>query len=538
MNNFKDRIFSAENEYPLRRYVVPCRHVISAHRSCNYDIFENCKILRNFTCSDYPVCQVEHGGHLILDFGVELNGGIRIVTGFMQTAKVRIRFGESVAEACGEPNMDHAVHDVVLPLGLLSSVDFGNTGFRFVRLDALDGDLVLANVCAIAETHCFKQLGYFCSSDPQLDLIFNTAVHTVSLCIQDYIVDGIKRDRLLWGGDMHPEVMAILSVFGAIEPIERTIEQLCLHTSQGKFINDHTGYSLWMLLVLRDLYLHSGDKVLLDKYKDFIICNTGRYLDMIAADGTVTFPGYAFLDWPSSNAPTEVQAGLHALLAMALDASCDMYKAWAMDTSVIEAFRRRLTLKVPHPAGNKGAAALQQLAGLADRSDILAREPFKRISTFLGGYVINAKPVIAALELVKKYWGGMLDMHATTFWEDFDLEWCSSNPVKVDEMPEPGRKNIHSDFGDYCYKGLRHSLCHGWATGPVTWCMQNILGIKVIAPGCRKIAFAPDLAGLEFAEGAFPTPHGLIKVSLRAGAEPQITVPEGVEVSEKPEFQS
>lgn len=516
--------------YPGQRYTVSCRRVIASGNCTGSDILIGNGVLRNFTCNEFPVCKVEQGGFLVLDFGIELSGGVRIVTDFMLSCSVRLRFGESVTEACSEPNGDHAIHDVILTLPQLASTDFGNTGFRFVRLDVLKGDLALVNVCAMAEMHNYPQLGYFKSSDPRLDQIFNTAVHTVSLCIQDYIIDGVKRDRLLWGGDMHPEIMAILPVFGAIEPIERTLEQLCFHTRKGKFINDHVSYTLWILKVIYDLWLHSGSEDLLDKYKEFIIENTDRYLKMIAPDGTVTFDGHAFLDWPSSENPVETRAGVHGLLYMALTASSNMYEHWQLDNCRITEALQRLKKQVPHPGTNKSAAALQHLAGLADRSDVLENEPFKRISTFLGGYVLNARKPAAALELVKTYWGGMLDMHATSFWEDFDLAWCQGDPVKLDEMPEAGRKNIHADFGGYCYQGLRHSLCHGWAAGPVSWCMQNILGIKVLSGGCRKIAFQPDLCGLEFAEGAFATPYGPIKVKLRAESEPVITVPDGIEI--------
>ncbi|MBE6370251.1 MAG: alpha-L-rhamnosidase [Lentisphaerae bacterium] len=516
--------------YPLQRYIVSCSRVIAADKCSDQQILVGNKVIRNFTYSDFAVCTVEKGGFLLLDFGMELSGGVRIVTNIMTPCRVRLRFGESVAEACSEPTRDHAIHDVELTLCQLASIDFGNTGFRFVRLDVAEGTLKLVNLCAIAEVHPYKQLGYFTSSDERLNAVFNTAVHTVSCCIQDYVLDGIKRDRLLWGGDMHPEVLAILSVYGAIPPMEKTVEQLCKHTQQGKFINGHVSYSMWMLKVIFDLWLYSGDESLLNKYKEFVLDATARYLKMIAPDGTVHFEGYAFLDWPSSDVPEEVNAGLHGLLSLALEASCNMYKHWQLDTAEIEAALSNLKLQVPHPGTNKGAAALQHLAGLADRSDVLENEPFKRISTFLGGYVLSAKNNAAALELVKTYWGGMLDMHATSFWEDFDLAWCEDNPTGVDEMPMAGRKNIHADFGGYCYKGLRHSLCHGWAAGPVSWCMQNILGLRVLDCGCKKISFTPDLCGLEFAEGTFPTPLGLVKVSLRAGSEPQITVPDGIEV--------
>ena len=30
-----------------------------------------------------------------------------------------------------------------------------------------------------------------------------------------------------------------------------------------------------------------------------------------------------------------------------------------------------------------------------------------------------------ALDIIRDYWGGMLDMGATSFWEDFDLAWMT-----------------------------------------------------------------------------------------------------------------
>ena len=38
--------------------------------------------------------------------------------------------------------------------------------------------------------------------------------------------------------------------------------------------------------------------------------------------------------------------------------------------------------------------------------------------------------------------------------------------ARIDELVPPGKKDLHGDFGAYCYVGFRHSLCHGWASGP------------------------------------------------------------------------
>ena len=51
--------------------------------------------------------------------------------------------------------------------------------------------------------------GSFSSSDPLINRIWDVGAYTVHLNMQEYIWDGIKRDRLVWVGDMHPETTTI-----------------------------------------------------------------------------------------------------------------------------------------------------------------------------------------------------------------------------------------------------------------------------------------------------------------------------------------
>ena len=105
----------------------------------------------------------------------------------------------------------------------------------------------------------------------------------------------------------------------------------------------------------------------------------------------------------------------------------------------------------------------------------------------------------------------MLDMGATSFWEDFNLNWME-NAGRIDEFVPKGKKDIHRDYGDYCYKGFRHSLCHGWASGPTSWLTEYVLGVQIVEPGAKVVRIVPHLGDLEWAEGTFPTPNGIIKI--------------------------
>lgn len=63
---------------------------------------------------------------------------------------------------------------------------------------------------------------------------------------------------------------------------------------------------------------------------------------------------------------------------------------------------------------------------------------------------------------------------------------------------------------------------------------EQVLGIRILEPGCRKIEITPHLGDLDFAEGAYPTPYGEIYVSARklpdGSVENRIMAPKEIEI--------
>ena len=60
--------------------------------------------------------------------------------------------------------------------------------------------------------------------------------------------------------------------------------------------------------------------------------------------------------------------------------------------------------------------------------------------------------------------------------------------------------------------------------------MEEILGIHPTAAGFRTATLRPDLAGLAWARGTEPTPHGPIDIDLKP-TQTNITLPPGIELS-------
>jgi len=80
--------------------------------------------------------------------------------------------------------------------------------------------------------------------------------------------------------------------------------------------------------------------------------------------------------------------------------------------------------------------------------------------------------------------------------------------------------------------GLRHSFCHGWASGPTAWLSAHVLGIEPVEPGFKTVRITPHLGQLDWAEGAFPTPYGVIEVSHSrrsdGSVQSKVKLPKGI----------
>ncbi len=491
---------------------------------------------------------------LLLDFGKELHGGLQLVTDQSNGGKpvrVHIRFGESASEAMSDigtvkdATNDHAMRDFVVSLPWLGKLEIGNTGFRFVRIDLVDDntELKLKEVRAIFVFRDIPYLGSFKCSDTLLSKIWITGAYTVHLNMQDYLWDGIKRDRLVWVGDMHPETSTIAAVFGYNNVVPKSLDLARDITPVPEYMNGMVPYSMWWVLIQRDWYMHNGNLKYLKEQKDYLVKLLDHYTQKIDNNNSEKLDdGGRFLDWPSSENPKAIHAGLQAMLVMTLNAGSDLCKilndpatAKKCDDAVL-----RLKKNVPDANGSKQAAALLSLSGLLspDKANKeLSVGGVHNYSTFFGYYMLQAKAKAGdyegAINAIRNYWGPMLSLGATTFWEDFNIDWLP-NAARIDELVPPGKKDIHGDYGAYCYKGFRHSLAHGWSSGPTPWLTEHVLGVQVMAPGCKVIKIEPYLGDLKFAEGTFPTPYGIVKikhVKLANGkVKTTVSAPAGVRI--------
>ena len=477
----------------------------------------------NSTATEFPM--------VILDFGKEIQGGLEIVTSIKndkKMGKVRIRFGESVSETLsnigenGATN-EHSLRDFVVQLPWLGRLEVGNSGFRFVSIQLVDSEvkLEIKEISAIFSYRDIPYLGSFKSNDERLNKIWMTGAYTVHLNMQDYLWDGIKRDRLVWVGDLHPEVMAVNTVFGYNEVVPKSLDLIRELTPLPGWMNGISSYSMWWIIIHNDWYKYHGNLDYLKEQKEYMFALLKLLSTKIDESGKEILEDGRFLDWPSSENKPAIHAGLQSLMVMTFQAGAEMSKTLGDKemTELCQSTVSKLKKYVPEFNGSKQAAALMALSGLVSpeksNAEILAKDGVHKMSTFYGYYMLNARAKAGdyqgAIDNIREYWGSMLDLGATTFWEDFDIDWMK-NATRIDEMPDSSKTDVHCTYGGYCYKQLRHSFCHGWASGPTSWLTEYVLGVQVVEPGCKVLKIQPHLGDLQWVEGSFPTPMGVVKI--------------------------
>jgi len=532
--SLKDLSFSSEKKDTVTKYLV-VKHIVTSRGAEHTD-----RLLadppRQIGIRGSDFCTVRQGGYVLVDFGSEIQGGIELSvngvitdSGRRKNGHIRIVFGESVSEALSSVESssatnDHAIRDMTVETAFLSVARYGQTGFRFARIQPVDCGIEICSLKGVLEYRDIPYTGTFSCDNPRLNDIFDTAAYTVHLNMQDYIWDGIKRDRLVWIGDMHPETSTISRVFGRDPSVEKTLDY-----AKNAFPLDaddpwmiFPSYSFWWLIIHRDWYLHWGDLDYLLSQKDYVYPLCSLILRNIAADGTVDFGGKFFVDWSSNQTPY-MEAGFRGCLILGLRAAADIMVYYG-DSDYADTLRKAAeTVKqiVPPFAGNKQVCAIAALAGLCSREEavsILQTDLLQGLSTFYGFYVLEllgqTGNIDSALEILNGYWGGMLDLGATTFWEDFDIQWME-NAGRIDQIVPDGMHDVHAEYGKFCYQKLRHSLCHGWSGGPCAFLSRYVLGIEILEPGCKAIRINPQPGPLRHIEGSFPTPFGTVSLEHR-----------------------
>ena len=451
-------------------------------------------------------------GYILLDFGRELHGGIRILTGNGnnegESADIRIRFGESVGEACAElgknnANNNHSTRDMLVAIPRLADLRFGQTGFRFVRLDNVGQHKYnIVSLSAVYEHLKEKPKGYFKCNDGRVNEIYDTAKHTLFLNMQNRLWDGVKRDRLVWIGDMHPEAKGIFALYGEHPLLELGLKETAQFNPLPCWMQGIPAYILWWLAVLCDYEWYTGKWEFVSSLLEYAYGALEQIDRCVTEDGNLDYslsglgsaPNF-FICWETLG-EKGIECAERGLTLWSVSKFIEMARRRGVSVGAAENIVNKLRRNTAFVGESKVAAAIYSLGYSAEEKakGLLREGGAKGFSPFLSSYIGDALVKIGypeqAMQDMKDFYSGMLDMGATSFWESFDIDWVQGS-YPIDAFPVQGKKDIHCSYGKHCYTGYRLSLCHGWACGPVPFLAQNVLGVNVAEAGGKKIILDP-----------------------------------------------
>lgn len=363
------------------------------------------------------------------------------------------------------------------------------------------------------------EIGRFDAGNCRYGRMRDVGVHTLRLCAQDFLLDGIKRDRLPWGGDIAVSLMADAYVYGDAEIARRSLSVLDAYEGD---VNGIVTYSMWTI-VAHDMYqLYFGDRKFLEdrwwrikwRIENLISRTDGRGFVVKGLD-------WVFIDW----ATPKSDVAMHAIWKGTLDAAAKLadrvgdksaarYRALARkvvdELNAVAWDERRGIYRANVENGDvfgRQANIYAVVFGVADgeKSSRIADELVKSDLPPVGTpYVYGWELAVLArtgrarefFVGIEKMFGAMLDKGATSFWEGYSAD----------------------EKGDAMYSFYRRpwakSLCHAWSAWPAFIFVSEAMGVKPTSDGWRTHEVKP-LPGAEGMSATIPTPHGTIEVPKR-----------------------
>lgn len=463
--------------------------------------------------------QLQDGSRLI-DFGKETFGYIQL-HGLTGAGKVMLYYGESREEALSEAYCETLDCIEVAADTMLEYTHHASRALRYVRIVA-DAGIEVRDVSLLYEYLPLQYRGKFRCSNERINQIWNISTYTMHLTTREFFLDGIKRDRWVWSGDAYQSYLINYYSFFNEAVNRRTTIALRGKDPLDTHLNTILDYSFFWMIALYDHYWYTGDlEFVRSMYKKLLglldFCR-GRANSNGMVEGQ---PGdWVFVDWADIDKQgelsfqqvlycrsLEVSAQLAALLEDEVQAQELSREAASLKKLLFETFWDEERGGLLH---NRVNGVLQgdmtrysnMFAILLDMLDekqrqLVAKHVLKNdavpsiVTPYMRFFELAALCEVGeqayVLSEMKSYWGGMLDLGATTFWEKYDPELEGAAQYESSGRP------------------FAKSLCHAWGAGPIYLLGKYFMGVRPLDAGYAKVLVEPTLGGLSWFEGTVPT---------------------------------
>ena len=363
--------------------------------------------------------------------------------------------------------------------------------FRYVKIEVIDSSpefgIRIENLRAHAVTSVREMPAPLTGESPLAQRLDAVALATLRDCMQTTFEDGPRRDQRLWVGDLRLQALTnyhtfrqndvvrrCLYLFAALPRADGLVAACVFEKPAPRYGGLHiVDYAALFNVTLADYVEASGDVATgrdlwpVAKRQLEII---GRDID---ADGKYVDPGnmWIFIDWSQ---PLHKHASIQGLLIYTVKATMALahrlgHTAEAADLEaripkMVAAARRdywdakrRVFVSGPDKQISWASQAWMSIAGVSSRVESAAAlrtaiadpKSIRPVTPYLYHYVVEGLLAAGlskdARAMLEKYWGGMVEAGADTFWEVYDPAQPLSSP-----------------YGDIHI----NSFCHAWSCTP------------------------------------------------------------------------
>ncbi|MBU4194243.1 MAG: hypothetical protein KKE79_08285 [Actinobacteria bacterium] len=542
-----------------------------------------------------------HG--ILVDFGREVGGFPHLVFGSGKCRRVAVQAIESM-EHMVKPVLAEgaAIADPLIYLHHLKAlpgrhVDLPHCGgFRYIWLyPEHPGRVTLREVWVDYTPYLTTDkdaCGYFLSSDDLLNRAWFAGLHTLEMCTVDpalggihgkhrigegewVLVDGARRDRLIWTADISPMAVATYVSNNNTRAVRDSLLSLVAHQEKngyipacspgpltgriaGSFFGD---YVAWWVVTLYQYYTHTGDRETVGELFP-AIKRALHYLHSQCSRGLFRQTPFNMMEW------------CFTVFRLGKPMYTNVMYYWALNSASFLA----------HEIGEEDVS-IGYVSRAYRLSEAIERELFdEELGVFIDttadrGRVPqdgNSLAIISSLVSEPDVAKSILHRFRESLWE----EWGSTNVdvpyYRLTPGLQPHNKRVIPFMNNYealarfisgddqgalelvrrCWgtmvqsepgttfwewmgrtggvDGRLCSLCHGWSSGVVSLLSKFVLGIRPVGVGYGRYRVDPCLVDLEWVEGRVPVEGGFVEVRAekkkKGGVEVNARAPRGIEI--------
>lgn len=474
-------------------------------------------------------------GHYFVDFGQEITGQF--------TCRVKGGIGEQIAIRCGEELIDGSEHQVRYDMrcnciyqdywilsGNEDELEFYDyKAFRYVEILGPESLEFFGDFFAVVRHYPFDdELYKFESSNTMINQIVNVCKNGVKYGTQEVFVDCPTREKGQYLGDFTVTGHSHIYLSGNTDMYKKTLRdfansaRICpglMAVAPGNYMQEIGDFSLQWPLQIYQYYLQSGDKELLEELYDYIVGLENYFAKYERQDGLLenVSEKWNLVDWPDNlrddydfELVKPIGPGCHNVI----NAHYYGMKYYAEKIRKVLGIKKRHDLEAflktfekvfynpecqlfvdregsNHSAAHSNALPMfYEMFPSDDKSqavDLLVNK-VHRCGVYMSYFVLKALAKEGqhntVFKLIESLWSTMVNEGATTCYE----AWGKDQKFNT-------------------------SLCHPWASAPISILVEDILGLTPKKPGWEEVSFDPHIPDdLDFLKVQVPIRTGFVVI--------------------------